>query len=231
MIQHHHIKELRGLGEGLRHLDVLLRRLRIAGRVIVQEDEAEGFVADRPLHRFLDVDGRLIQPTDGDLFVTQKSVLHIDKGDEEMLLRLVAETLHKKGRDLLRRTEILQFSFVIYIGQTPPELDCCTDGDCLIGADAFDIREIPPVKILIAIDAHRLLELVDDILRQLHDGIPLPPRSQKDRNEIRHAGHLRGFLKTLSWLVFASHFTDEHHRILTLLKIRCFKCHLLVTSD
>ena len=45
MIQHHHIKELRGLGEGLRHLDVLLRRLRIAGRMIVQKDEAEGFVA------------------------------------------------------------------------------------------------------------------------------------------------------------------------------------------
>ena len=87
------------------------------------------------------------------------------------------------------------------------------------------------MKILIAIDAHRLLELVHDILRQLHDGISLPPRSQKDRNEIRHAGHLRGFLKTLSRFVFASHFTDKHYRILTLLEIRCFKCHVLVTWD
>ena len=42
MIQHLHIKELCGLGEGLRHLDVLLRRLRIAGRVIVQKDEEIG---------------------------------------------------------------------------------------------------------------------------------------------------------------------------------------------
>ena len=96
MIQHHHIKELCGLGEGLRHLDVS-STAPDSRKGDVQKDEAEGFVADRPLHRFLDIDGRLIQPADGDLFVAQKSVLHIDKGDEEMLLRLVAETLHKKG--------------------------------------------------------------------------------------------------------------------------------------
>lgn len=115
MIQHFHIEELRGLGEGLRHLDILFRRLRIAGRVIVQKNKAEGFVADRPLHRLFDVYRRLIQPTYGNFFVSQEPVLHIDKGDKEMLLRLVPETLHEKGRDLLRRTEILQLSFVIYI--------------------------------------------------------------------------------------------------------------------
>ena len=107
MIQHLHIEKLGGLGEGLRHLDILFRRLRIAGRVIMQEDESEGFVADRPLHRLFDVDGRLIQPADGNFFVPQEPVLHIDKGDKEMLLRLVPETLHEKGGDLLRRAEIL----------------------------------------------------------------------------------------------------------------------------
>ena len=120
MIQNLHIEKLGGLGEGLRHLDILFRRLRIAGRVIMQEDEAEGFVADRPLHRLFDVDGRLIQPADGNFFVAQagvswslsmgfvpqEPVLHIDKGDKEMLLCLVPETLHEKGGDLLRRAEI-----------------------------------------------------------------------------------------------------------------------------
>lgn len=91
MVQYFHVQQFGRGGKGFGDIQVLFGRFRIAGRVIMNQDEAIGLIPYAPLQGFLDIHRRSVQISLRNHAISQKAVLHIHIGRDEVFLVFVTQ--------------------------------------------------------------------------------------------------------------------------------------------
>lgn len=113
MVEDFAIYEFCGFREVFREFYIFFRRFRIAGWVIMHENQAVSLKSYCPLHRFFNVGGCGVQPADADFFPTNQPVFNIRVGDAEVFLRLMTEPLHEEAGNIFRVSEVFAVPLVI----------------------------------------------------------------------------------------------------------------------
>ena len=210
MVQYFHVQQFGRGGEGFGNIQVLLRRFRIAGRVVMNQDETISLVPYAPLQGFLNIHRRSVQISFRNHAISQKAVLYIDISCDEMFLILVTQFFHEKGCHFIRRAETDQLPLIADKRKPAPQFYSSADGDSLVRPYALDISEIPPVQVFIAVDTRFPLQKIYHFFRNFHNRMALPAGTKKNGHQIRITGKAGRNLESFSWFIFASHFPYQH---------------------
>ena len=77
------------IGDGSGHVDIGFGRGRVAGRVIMREDDATGGKLQRPRDDLARIDRRMIDGPDLLYLIGDQRILLVEKQDAELLARLI----------------------------------------------------------------------------------------------------------------------------------------------